>query len=375
MIYLDNHATTPPDPLVLEAMRPALEGEGFGNPSSTHGVGVAARRLLESARAEVARICPAPDTRVVFTSGATEANALAVLGRAPRGTLDRIVVSAIEHPSVMDCARELMARGCSLEIVSPDSQGIVSADDVLDAVEGRTALVAVMLVNNEVGTVQPSIEIARRVRRKFPQCHVHVDATQAVGMVDITGLEDAHSVALSAHKIYGPKGVGALVYREKSAPRPLWFGGGQEGGIRSGTQNVAGAVGLGRAVSIALTGWAETAARMAALRDELVREILGAVAGTSLVGHPERRSPANALIGVEGVTGDAIAGSLEARGVVVSTGSACHAGRAQQSGVLAAMKVPGSMGVVRFGLSRNTTRGDIATAATAFVESVAALRS
>ncbi len=374
MIYLDNHATTPLDPRVFEAMRPALVGDGFGNPASTHSVGVRAGRLLEAARAQVARMVPAPGWKVIFTSGATESNALTLLGRVPKGKLDHVVVSAVEHPSVLLCARELERRGCGLTVVPPDHRGLIHTGAMADAAGDRTALVALMLVNNEVGTVQPAVELARRLRRERPRCHVHIDAAQAVGMVDLAGLEAADSVAISGHKFHGPKGIGALLVRETSTPRPLWAGGGQESGLRSGTPNVAGAVGLGRAMELALEGLQERAARIGELRDRLVREIVSAVDGASLVGDEVKRSPANALIAVEGLTGDALVGALEARGVIVSTGSACHAGTPRPSAVLEAMGHPASAGVVRFGLSRRTEPAEIDQAIEAFKAAVAEVR-
>ncbi len=359
MVYLDNHATTRLDPRVLDAMRPALEGDGFGNPSSTHRVGVEAARLLNGARSEVLEVAPHREMKVIFTSGATEANALALFGRVPKGRRKRIVLSAIEHPSVLNCARELEQRGCALSIIDPGGDGVVPIEETLAEVNEETALVALMLVNNEIGTVQPVGEIARALHRRWPDCHLHVDATQAIGLVELSALTLADSVAISAHKIHGPKGSGALLYRGTSGPRPLWFGGGQEGGIRSGTQNVAGAVGLARAVSLALEGWQEKARGIGALRDQLVDGIEREIEGAFLVGSRGRRSPANAAIAFESVTGDVLVGALEARGIIASTGSACHAGRPKPSHVLTALGHPRSAGVLRFGLSRETTKGEI----------------
>ena len=374
MVYLDNHATTRPDPAVLEAMKPALEGAGFGNPSSTHRFGVEAARLLNEARTSVLRVAPDPEMKVVFTSGATEANAIALFGRAPKGRSKGIVISAIEHPSVLNCARELAQRGCSLTIVEPDETGLIPPDGILARVSQETAVVALMLVNNEIGTLQPVGIVAEALRRRWPACHLHIDATQAVGLVDLSALISADSVSISAHKIHGPKGSGALIFKRKSRPRPLWQGGGQEDGVRSGTQNVAGAVGLGRAVSLALDGWRETARRIGALRDHLVKDIESSIEGAHLVGHRRSRSPANAAIAIRDITGDVLVGALEQRGVIASTGSACHAGKPKPSHVLTAIGHPPSAGVLRFGLSRETTPEEIETTIRALRSAVDELR-
>jgi cysteine desulfurase len=374
MVYLDNHATTRLDERVLEAMTVVLTGEAFGNPSSTHQVGVRARRVLEGARARVAELLPGRRRRVVFTSGATEANALALLGRAPKGRRKHVVVSAIEHPSVLGCARELERRGCELTVVAPGPDGVLDVEAAFAAVSDRTALLAVMLVNNEVGTIQPAAALARRIRATWPACHVHVDAVQAVGLVGLSSLDAASSIALSGHKIHGPKGIGALAFDERAAPRPLWQGGGQEGGVRPGTQDVAGAAGLARALELALDGWEERARAVGALRDRLVAGVTAAVPGAFLVGHARLRSPANAMIAFPGLTGDALVGALDRRGVVASTGSACHAGDPTPSTVLKAMGHDTTAGTVRLGLSRETTADDVERAAEALVDAARELR-
>lgn len=376
MIYLDNHATTEIDEAVVEAMASALQagGEAFGNPSSTHRAGVLARRALEGARAHIEALLPGRNRRVVFTSGATEANALAVMGRAPKGRRKNVVVSSIEHPSVLNCARELTTKGCTLTRIDPDADGLIDAEEVVAAVTDETALVSVMLVNNEVGTVQPAVTIARQVRALWPACHVHIDIVQALGLVSLEGLESASSFSISGHKIHGPKGIGALVYDERWAPRPLWHGGGQEGGVRSGTQNVAGALGLAKALDLTIQGWEARAGRIGALRDRLVAGVAASVPQAFLIGHATRRSPANAMIAVAGLSGDALVGALDERGVVTSTGSACHAGDPRPSAVLKAMRHDTSAGTVRFGLSRLTTGDDIDHTVLIFAEAVKTLQ-
>ncbi len=375
MIYFDNQATTPLDPRVFEAMKPALVGHAFGNPSSTHSLGVLASRLLEEARNGLSSLCPPYPRQVVFTSGATEANALSVLGAAPRGKRRHVVISGIEHPSVLECAKELEHRGCHLTVVRPDDQGMLCVDEVVDAVAEQTALLAVMLVNNEVGVLQPAGEICQRVRMKWPLCHLHVDAVQAVGMVDLSGLEAASSISISAHKIHGPRGIGALLLRQNTKLRPLWYGGGQERGMRAGTENVAGAIGLARAAELSIENWQGRAARMVALRDELVDELVQAIEHTRLIGHPKHRSPANAAIAFAGITGDALMGALEQKGIIVSTGAACHSGRSRPSHVLLAMGLRDPGGIVRFGLSRLTTQEEVRAVIAATTDAVTQLRS
>lgn len=376
MIYLDNHATTPIDEIVLDSMAVALSvgGVAFGNPSSTHRVGVLARRALEGARERIGALLPGRDRRVVFTSGATEANALAVMGRAPKGRRKNVVISSMEHPSVLNCARELSKRGSTLTLIDPNTEGLVDAERVVDAVTDETALVSIMLVNNEVGTVQPVAAIARRVRSLWPSCHIHIDAVQAIGLVSLDGLESASSCSISGHKIHGPKGIGALIFNERFTPRALWRGGGQEGGVRSGTQNVAGALGLAKAVELALQEWQTRARHIAELRDRLVARITALVPSATLVGHATYRSPSNAMISVAGLSGDALVGALDLMGVVVSTGSACHAGDPRPSEVLNAMRHDPTAGTVRFGLSRLTTEDDIERTVGIFADAVKTLQ-
>lgn len=375
MIYLDNHATTRIDPRVLDAMMPTITGDAWGNPSSTHRVGVAARRALEDARLRALSLLPGRRRKLIFTSGATEANALALLGRAPKGRRKKVVITALEHPSIGRTTTILEQRGCQVRVVSPDQQGLVNVDSVLEAVDQDTALLAMMLVNNEVGTVQPVGQLSRLLKRQYPRCHLHVDAAQAIGLVELNEeLTLADSVSLSAHKFHGPRGSGALLFNEQTPPRPLWAGGNQELGLRSGTQNVSSAVGFTAALALALEGWKSRAEGIAALRDRLIAGIIERVPDALLVGHPKTRSPANAMIAVPGLTSDVMVGALDQRGVIASTGSACHSSDPHPSEVLQAMGHDLDAGTVRFGLARDTTEDEIEQAIDSFSEAVESLR-
>ncbi|HSS38946.1 MAG TPA: aminotransferase class V-fold PLP-dependent enzyme, partial [Polyangia bacterium] len=251
MIYLDNAASTRPDADVLAAMSQAAR-ELFGNPAAAHGAGAAAARTLEAARAEVARALDAQPEEVVFTSGGTEADAMAVLGAARAARGRHLVVTAFEHPAVARAIEALVAEGFAVDRVAPAPDGVVSADAVLAAVRPETAVVAVMLVQNELGTVQPVAEIARRLGPGRRRPHLHVDAVQAFGLMRLRPAAlGADTLALSAHKLHGPRGAGALWIRPGARLQPLWVGGGQERGRRGGTENLPAAVGFGKAAALA----------------------------------------------------------------------------------------------------------------------------
>ncbi|MEQ1892667.1 MAG: aminotransferase class V-fold PLP-dependent enzyme, partial [Planctomycetota bacterium] len=271
-LYLDNAATTPLDPAVRAAMLPYLEGE-FGNPSSRHAPGVRAARALETARAELARATGARSEHVVFTSGGTEANNLAVLGfaRARAGLGQHVLVGATEHPCVREPAQVLAGEGFEVESLRLDARGTLDLEDLARRLRPDTVLVAHMLVNNEYGTVYPLARAARSVRANAPQALFHVDAVQALGKVEVSlAALGVTSLALGAHKFHGPKGVGALVFDAPVAPRPLLHGGGQERALRPGTENVAGIVGLARAAALADAALASSRAHFATLKEALL---------------------------------------------------------------------------------------------------------
>ncbi|HVZ73776.1 MAG TPA: cysteine desulfurase family protein [Polyangia bacterium] len=368
MIYLDNAASTRPAPEVLAATR-AVEDAFFANPSSAHGLGAAAARALEAARAEVAAALGAEAAEIVFASGGTEANALGLLGAARAARGRHVVVSGLEHPAVVRTAERLKAEGCEISVVAPTPAGIVRAEDVLSAARPETAVVALMLVNNELGTIQPVAEIARAlaaaqpIRAKRP--HVHVDAVQAFGFLRVRPHAlGADSLAISGHKIHGPKGTGALWVRPGARIEALWDGGRQERGLRSGTENVAGAVGLARAAALAIEAQdAGVAAQIEAARDRLESEALEAAAalapGARRTVADAPRAPHIASLAFPGYPAEPLLHALEARGVYASAGSACASKTRGPSAVLKAIGVDDDTAVLRFSLARTTTPAEI----------------
>lgn len=349
--------------------------ETFGNPSSVHSLGVEAARAIETARRRVAAAVGGRRWQVTFTSGGTEANALAILGIALRGKRRHVVVSAIEHASVLETARSLSDLGGGHTVVGVGADGRVDPAAVVGALREDTVLVAVMTVNNEVGTVQPIEAIAAAIRRAGVRARLFTDAVQALGKVPTDALAAADLVSISAHKIHGPKGTGALLAAEDVALRPIWSGGGQESGRRSGTQNVAGIAGLGAAAERAARRLPEAGPRMATLRDRLWDAIRAAVPDAAIVGSVAHRSPANLSVGVPKARAETILHALEERGVVASSGSACHAHDTSQSHVLAAMGVPKDLAVIRLTLGSGTTEDDVVRAAAAFADAVRAHRA
>jgi cysteine desulfurase len=387
VIYLDNAASTRPAPEVLAATR-AVEDAFFANPGSAHGLGAAAARALEGARAEVAGALGAEPGEIVFTGGGTEANALGVLGAARAARGRHLVVSGLEHPSVARTAEQLAREGYELTVVAPTRAGIVRAEDILAAVRPDTAVVALMLVNNELGTIQPVEEVARALAatdaggpRRPGRPHLHVDAVQAFGFLRLRPRAlGADSLAISGHKIHGPKGVGALWVRAGARVEPLWDGGRQERGLRSGTENVAGCVGLGRAAALAIEAQgAGVAEAVEAERDGLEREALAAVADVApgarrtVEGAP--RAPHIASLAFPGLPAEPLLHALEARGVYASAGSACASRTRGPSAVLKAIGVDDRTAVLRFSLARTTTPADIVSAIEALVGAVEEIAS
>ncbi len=338
-LYLDNAATTPLDPAVREAMLPFL-GEGFGNPSSRHRLGVAAGRALELARQRVARACGARPEDVLFTSGGTEANNLAVLGLARARARDgrHVLIGATEHPCVRDPALALADEGFEVEALSLDRDAQPDLADLERKLRDDTVLVAHMAVNNEFGSLYPVARLARLVRARAPRALVHTDAVQALGKVEVSlvGL-GVHSLAVSAHKVHGPKGSGALVLAEGVRPRPLVFGGGQERGLRSGTENVAGVVGLGLAAERAERERPARHERLCALRAALARGLERVPGARLLLGERADASPAICAVVLPGPPAEVWMHHLEEQGILTSVGSACHAKRSEVSPALRAL--------------------------------------
>jgi cysteine desulfurase len=371
-IYLDHNATTPLDPQVLDAMRPYLE-EGFGNPSSLHWFGQRSRAAVEDARARVAALLGASPTEVVFTGSGTEADNLALHGvaAAAREPRRKIVYSAIEHHAVLNTGRALGEEGWPVAVARAGPDGRVDLDDLAAKVDESTALVAVMLANNETGVVQPLGEVVRIARQRGAL--VHCDAVQAAGKlpVDVRAL-DVDLLAVSAHKIYGPKGVGALYVRRGTRMKPLVRGGSQERGRRAGTENVAGIAGFGRAAEIALDEIRREAEsrRLAALRDRLEARLLTIPGGQRNGAEP--RAPNTANLSFEGIEAESLLMALDLMGVAVSTGAACAAGAVEPSHVLRAMGLTTErvQASIRFSLGRGTTEAQVDRAAEAVAEAV-----
>jgi len=360
MIYLDHNASTPLDPRVRAAMREAEDV--FGNASSVHAAGQAARRLVEEARDAVARLIGGGRGTVVFTSGATEANALALRGAAAARP-GRVVISGAEHPSVRENAARRRAGEAAVVRVDPDPSGELDPDRVLSAVGPDTALVSVMAASNEYGALHPIARIAEGLRERAPGVLLHTDAVQAAGRIPV----DAEAwgvdlLSLSAHKMHGPKGAGALWVRRGVALEPLIAGGGQEKRLRSGTENTAAIAGFGAAAAAAAsTGAREDAERIRGLRDRLEAGVLSSVPGARALAASVPRLPNTSAILFDGVAGESLLIALDLEGVAVSVGSACSSGTVSPSPALTALGLSReeAMRVVRFSLGRTTTDAEI----------------
>jgi len=367
-VYLDHAATTPPAPEVRAAMEPWLDSE-HGNPSSRHPLGQRAADALESARESVAASVGAQPQGVVFTSGGTEANNLAVLGLArARARLGRhVLIGATEHPSVRAPAEALTAEGFEVEWLRLDSEGRLDLDHAGALLREDTVLVSQMLVNNEVGAVQPVAELAPRLEAAAPRAWLHVDAVQAFGKLDVrmVGL-GAHALSLSAHKLHGPKGAGALVLARGVKPRPLVYGGGQEGDLRSGTEAVAACVGFGRAVELAVEARADFQVRAGALRARLLGDASALGLQPVLPAQLEAIPNILALV-VPGPPAEVWLHHLAARGVYVGTGSACQSKKGALSPALLAhgLSEDEVRRVLRFSFARTTTDAEVERASSA----------
>ena len=380
-VYLDHHATTPCDPRVVEAMSPYWT-EIFGNPSSrAHAVGREAEDAVESSRRVVAGAIGCDPAEVVFTSGATEANNLAIFGvaraRRAAGDGDHLVISAVEHKAVLEPAHVLGEEGFEVTVVEVDEHGLVDPADVAEALTDRTVLVSVMLANNEIGTIEPVAAIAERAHERG--AWVHTDAVQAIGRlaVDVDDL-GVDLLSLTAHKFYGPKGSGALFVRRR--PRrveldPLFVGGGQERDLRSGTLNVPGIVGLARAIELAEEERDTEVERVGALRDRLEDGLREAVDGLVVNGAPGKRIAPNLNVSIPHVDGEALLLSLH--DIAISSGSACRSTAPGGSHVLEAIGRDADLvrSSVRFGLGRWTTEEEIDYTIRRVSETIERLRS
>ena len=334
--YMDHAAARPVDPRVLEAMKPYFN-ESYGNPSSFYVKGFEALKALNEARRKVASLIGAQDSEIVFTSGATESNNLTIIGAAQRyrkrGT--RVVISEIEHISVINISKELTRRGYEIKNAPVDSEGVVDLKRLKELVNDDTVLVSIMAANGEIGTVQP-IEQAAKIAHDHGALF-HTDATAAVGQIPLDVSMGFDFMTLSSNDIYGPKGVGAVYVRKGLRLKPHMIGGGQEGGLRSGSENIPGIVGMGKAAELIGDEMGKEAKRLTALRDKLIEEVLKAIPESYLNGHPTKRLPNNANIRFSYIEGEALLLSLSDLGISVSSGSACVAKTLEPSHVLRAL--------------------------------------
>lgn len=375
--YFDYNATTPVDPRVFEAMRPALT-EVYGNAGSIHGFGQDARRMIEVARRQVGELLGCSSKDVVFTSGGTESDNLAILGsvRAARGERKRVITTAVEHPATLDTCRALENEGVECVVLPVGSDGWILLDDLKRELERGAALVAVMLANNETGVIQPVREITRIAHEAGAL--VLTDAVQAVGKVpiDVENL-GVDFLALSAHKFYGPKGVGALYVRPGLQIDKVQFGGGHERGRRPGTSNTPGIVGLGKAAELALECLDDEAARLTALRDRFEAQVLAEVPGAWVNCAESPRVPNTSNIGFEGVDGEPLLIALDLKGFAASSGSACSSGAVEPSHVLLAIGLDKrrAKSCLRFSFGRMTTEEDAEALAGALPAAVERLRA
>ncbi|MCM8819605.1 MAG: cysteine desulfurase NifS [Candidatus Omnitrophica bacterium] len=366
-IYLDHNATTPTHPEVVKAMLPYYE-EVFGNASSIHKFGQEAKKAIDEAREKVAEFISAKPEEIVFTSGGTEANNFAIKGVAysnqERGK--HIITSSVEHHAVLNPCGYLEKKGFKVTYLPVDKYGLVDPEDVKKAITKETILVTIMHANNEVGTIQPIAEIGKIIKEASTnnkqKIYFHTDAIQSVSKIPINVDElNVDLLSLSGHKIYGPKGIGALYIRKGTKIEPLIHGGHHERNRRAGTENVPAIVGLGKAIEIVKEDMEKEAIYLTNLREKLYQGIINKVDNVYLNGHPSKRLPNTLNLCFEFVEGESIILNLDMKGVAVSSGSACTSGSLEPSHVLSAMGVPPALaqGSIRFSLGRFTTEEDI----------------
>jgi cysteine desulfurase len=381
-VYLDNNATTPLLPEVLEAMRPYF-GECFGNASSIHHHGQETRAAVERARESVASMLGCRASEIVFTSGGTEADNLAIFGltcsgRASAG--DHVITSTIEHHAVLNACKHLAAQGCEVTYIPVDGRGLVDPDDVKRAIRPNTKLITIMLANNETGVLQPVAEIGKIAAEA--DVYFHSDAVQAAGKIAIdVNKIGCDLLTISGHKIHGPQGVGALYVRKGTQLEPMLYGGSHERSRRAGTEYVPGIVGLGKAAELAVTGLERgDDRRMTAERDRLERELLTVEAtglnGADSNGELAPRVPNTTNIYFDGIEGEALVIALDLKGLAVSTGAACSSGAIEPSHVLTAMGLrhDRAKASIRFSLGKQNTPEDVDFALGLLPETVAHLR-
>lgn len=362
-IYLDHNATTPVCSEALASMLPYLK-EDFGNPSSAHMLGKVARQGIENAREEVAALVGCQSHEIIFTSGGSESNNMVLKGMLDFQNLQgcHIITSAIEHPAILNPALFLMELGVEITILPVDSFGCVDPDEVYNAIQPNTRLISIMLANNETGTLQPITRIAAIA--KAHGVPIHTDAAQAVGKIEINiNSLGVDFLSIAGHKLYGPKGVGALFLRDGQSITPLIHGAAQENGKRAGTENIILAVGLGTACEIARRTLKEEIKRISTMRDRLQGILFENIKDLVLNGHPTERLPNTLNISIPGIAGEQILEALP--NIIASTGAACHDRTVKLSHVLAAMGVPAEigMGAIRLTLGKNNSHEQLMDAA------------
>jgi len=339
-IYLDYAATTPTDPEVLEAMKPYFT-QHFGNPSSIHAFGQETRKAVEAARGKIASFLGARDEEIIFTSGGTEADNAALFGilwaNGKKG--NHVVTTSLEHHAIIEPMQFLEKRGFEVTFIKPDAQGKISPDDIKAAITDKTVLVSVMHANNEIGTIQPIKEICRMVKEKG--IYFHTDAVQTVGHIPVN-VDDLNVdlLSLSAHKFYGPKGIGCLYVRKGTRLLPFLRGGGQENRRRASTENLPGIVGTGKAIDLCAEKMNAEATQQIAWRDKIITELPKRIERVYLNGHPTERLPNNVNFSIEYVEGESMLLSLDFLGIAASTGSACTSGDLEASHVLLSIGRP-----------------------------------
>ncbi|NLY49877.1 MAG: cysteine desulfurase NifS [Firmicutes bacterium] len=378
-VYMDHAATTGVHPEVLVEMLPYLK-ENLGNPSSIYSWGREAKAAVEKARARVATLLGAQAAEIVFTSGGTEADNFALFGvaRANRKKGNHIITTKIEHHAVLHAAQELEKEGFRVTYLPVDKDGLVRGEDLEQALTPETILVSIMFANNEVGTIEPIGELVKIVKDRNPDIIFHTDAVQAVGIIPIDVREiGVDLLSLSGHKIYGPKGVGALYIRRGTNIKPFVVGGAQERKWRAGTENVPGIVGLGKAAELAGIEMTERAQHLTQLRQALIEGIQEKIDHVRLNGHPTKRLPGNVNFSFEFVEGESLLLNLDLAGIAASSGSACTSGSLEPSHVLIALGVPPEVahGSLRLTLGRENTQEDVEHVLTVLPEIVAKLRS
>jgi cysteine desulfurase len=375
-VYLDHGATTQTNPEVVEAMMPYFT-EIYGNPSSIHSFGREVRKAVDEAREKVAKSIGAEPREIIFTSGGTESDNLAIRGvaRALQDKGNHIITSAVEHHAVLDACLALKKEGYEITVLPVDEHGMLNVDDVAAAITDKTILITIMMANNEVGTIMPVAQIGKLAKERG--VIFHTDAVQAIGNlpVDVNEL-NCDLLSMSAHKFHGPKGVGALYVRKGTKLKVYSFGGAQERKMRPGTENVPGIIGMGKAVELMMANKEERVPRVIALRDKLIAGLLK-IEDTKLNGHPEHRLPGNANISIQYVEGEALILSLDLKGIAVSSGSACTSGSLDPSHVLMAMGLDHQTahGSLRLTLGSENTAEEIDYVLEVIPEIVARLRS